>query len=454
MQYMACNMETMLEQRLLDLLPTHAMDRLAAFCRRRQLDRLPKTARSAKSFEVLRAKYADYLKTLDIPKPTGGYRRYTRNASYSIRSPKLPPAQFTSSLKLSPNFSTSQNATLSPPSGVPPSPALSAVSATSPLVRPTRADDADTFDIEDLSLDSSLPSMSQWIDSLPSNSGLRARAAVSFAQGAQWSRPPAAVTPHTSLKDIMAAEGSPRLPRSTYTPPARRVSETLPAARSNFTDQPLWSPPSKLSQKERKQRQQITTSAPSSAEKPAPGSSSPWRPILPGAWKPPEADKEKLSLLSIQAQQGPLPDMASATRPASGRGTPDRSLPLNRRIPSAQGSAKQPDGNPNPGRDVTASSAPVITPVRASTKKKDLNTNRVPETRSHDTPWVNYLSTVSVQPTEPEIGSAQSFATIQNLQVTERNAIEKARGPMRYVEYLVFKRIEWNMYLTLSGRAA
>lgn len=425
MQYIVCNIETMLEQRLLDLLPVHALDKLAAFSRKRQLDRLPRTARSTKANAELCEKYADFLKELDIPRATGGYRRYTRNPSYSIRSPKLSPAQFSASLRLSPNLSSSPTLVLSPPTSaakVPPSPALSAVSVTSPSVRPTDGDDGDTFEMEDLQLDSSVPPAALPVDPLRT---LTSSARMQVPQGLPWRRPQSSSIPTASLHDIMAQETK-TPPKNVYTPP-RRISETPPLPRK---DELPMSPPQRLTQKERKRQQAVTQEVPtpSSAEK----ASSPWRPILPGTWAPPEAVKDTPTLASIQSQQRSMPSSTNTPRSASGRGTPEMSSPLNRRMPSASG-AKNPEGNSHQGRDVSAANAPVITPVRLQ-PKRDVSSsyNRPPETRSHDTPWVNYLSTVSVTAQPETIASGkQSFANIQNLQNTEKDALQKARGPMR-----------------------
>lgn len=427
MQYMACNIETMLEQRLLDLLPVYALDKFATYCRRRQLDRLPRTARSAKQNAELREKYADFVKEMDIPKPTGGYRRYTRNPNYSIRSPKLSPAQFSASLRLSPNMAVSPTLAMSPTptTMVPPSPALSAISVTSPSVRPSNGDDGETFEMEDLHLDAPVSSstlMSDPLRTMPSTSRVQA------PQGLPWRRPTGLAAPAASFQDIMAQEiRAP--PKTVYTPP-RRISENYPPMR-NGEDTPV-SPPHKLTQKERKRQQassqaDVVGSVSNNAEK----ASSPWRPILPGAWKPPEAGPEQPSLSSIQSQQKQTPGSAPIPRTASGRGTPDTSSPLNRRLPSLQGN-KGAEGSSSQGRDVNAANAPVITPVRLQPKRDASNSNRPPETRSHDTPWVNYLSTVSVKPTQESPSAAsQSFATIQNLQVNEKDALQRARGPMR-----------------------
>lgn len=407
------------------MLPTHALDKLAVFSRRRQLDRLPRTARSAKANAELREKYADFLKELDIPRATGGYKRYTRNPSYSIRSPKLSPAQFSASLRLSPNLASSPTLALSPPPSatrLPPSPALSAVSVTSPSIRPSNGDDGDTFEMEDLQLDAPaatpIPTVDPW-RAVPSTSRSKT------TQGLPWRRPVASAAPAASLHDIMAQETK-VAPKNIYTPP-RRTSETFP---SSSKDDSLVSPQMRLTQKERKRQQAATqeASSPASAEK----ASSPWRPILPAAWAPPEPVKDLPSLSSIQASQRATPSSVNAPRSASGRGTPEASSPLNRRLPSAQG-IKVAEGSSSQGRDITAANAPVITPVRLQ-PKRDVSSsyNRPPETRSHDTPWVNYLSTVSVKP-RPESPSAasQSFATIQNLQNNEKDALQKAKGPMR-----------------------
>lgn len=422
MQYMICNIETMLEQRLLDLLPIHALDKLAIFSRKRQLDRLPRTARSTTANAVLREKYVDFLKDLDLPKATGGYRRYTRNPSYSIRSPKLSPAQFSASFRISPNLLASPTLVPSPPAGVmaPSSPALSAASMTSPSMRPLNGNDGETFDMEDLALDSPVTQTSHVVDPLRS---LASAARVQVPSSLTWRRPAGYGAPAASLHDIMAQEKQTPA-KATYTPPARRTSENYPAMPS---DSPV-SPQQRLTQKERKRQQassQVAT--PTSAEK----ASSPWRPILPGAWRPPEADKAQSSLLSIQSQQRITPAKPQTSQATSGRATPDTSSPLNRRTPSSQG-AKAEGSNPASGRNVSAANAPVITPVRLQPKRDVSNSNRPPETRSHDTPWVNYLSTVSVQPTAAQPSSTtQSFATIQNLQVTEKDALQRARGPMR-----------------------
>lgn len=423
MQYMACNIETMLEQRLLDLLPAHALDRLAAFCRKRQLDRLPRTARSGKAYRELREKYPDFVKELDIPKPTGGYRRYTRNSNFTIRSPKLSPAQFSASLRLSPNMLPPPTAAMSP-TRVPPSPALSALSVTSPVVRPSNGDDGETFEMEDLQLDEPVPTQSQLqlIDPLRPVLGA---ARVQVLQALPWRRPTGLAAP--SFQEIMAQENQ-TPPKVAYTPP-RRTSESHSSTRQ-MENSPV-SPAHKLTQKERKRQQASSQSdtivaSASSAEK----ASSPWRPILPGVWKPPQVDQEKPSLADIQAHQKQVPGSTSMPRTVSGRATPDASSPLNRRNPSGQaGKGGEPTSQ---GRDVNAANAPVITPVRLQPKRDVSSYNRPPETRSHDTPWVNYVSTVSVVPTpDSQTGTSQSFATIQNLQDTEKDAIRKARGPMR-----------------------
>lgn len=423
---MACNVETMLEQRLLELLPIQALDRFSAFCRRRQLDRLPRTGRSVKALMDLQEKYPDFLKELDVPRPTGGYRRYSRNTNNAIRSPKLSPAQFSASLRLSPNMLSSPPTAFSP-TKVPPSPALSAVSIASPSVRPADGEDGETFDMEDLSLEDPVTTGIQVLD--PLRAKLTSVSRAQAPQGLPWQRPAASAAPAASLQEIMAQEiSSPA--KSVYTPP-RRVSENYPTPRNG--DSSTTSPPVKLTQKERKRQQasaqaELASVTVSSADK----SSSPWRPILPGAWKPPSVEHERPSFADLQAQQKNISGVPAATRSTSGRATPDSSSPVVRRVSSAQGGKEGASGSS--GRDVTAANAPVITPVRLQPKRDLSNRNRPPETRSHDSPWVNYVSTVPVLPSSTgQSNASQSFANIQNLQGTEKDAIKKARGPMRYV---------------------
>lgn len=428
MQYMACNIETMLEQRLLDLLPALALDKFAAFCRRRQLDRLPRTGRSVKALVELQEKYPDILKELDVPKPTGGYRRYSRNTNNAVRSPKLSSAQFSASLRLSPNMLSSPPTALSP-TKVPPSPALSALSINSPNVRPSNGDDGETFDMEDLSLEEPVVPGTRVLDPLQTKPTFKSR--VQAPQALPWRRPVAAAAPAASLQEIMAQENSSPA-KSIYTPP-RRVSESNSSMR-NSESSPA-SPPFKLTQKERKRQQASAQAQAEAANVPSSSvekASSPWRPILPGAWKPPSIEQERPSFADVQAQQKSSPGPLAPQRTASGRATPDSSSLLVRRGPSAQGGKE--GAVTTSGRDVNAANAPVITPVRLQPRRDFSNHNRPPETRSHDSPWVNYVSTVPVVPTsDAQSNVSQSFATIQNLQGTEKDAIRKARGPMRYV---------------------
>lgn len=106
--------------------------------------------------------------------------------------------------------------------------------------------------------------------------------------------------------------------------------------------------------------------------------------------------------------------------------TPPLSSPLSAlKAPQA---ASQPPADP-----ASAVGARVITPTRLPQKRQASSSNGPPETRASDRPWVSYTSTVSVQPTFEDDGN-QSFASIQNLQATEREALRVKRGAMSLAE--------------------
>lgn len=434
MQYIACNIETMFEQRLLDVLPITALDRLSVFCRRRQLDRLARTRRSGPALVELREKYADFLKELDLPKPTGGYKRHAKAYGQSAKSPKLSPAQFSSSLRLSPGLPPSPAPRLPPPLKNPSSPALSATSALSPSIKPSLGGDGDTFDIDDFELDASAASTQHPGEAfVPISASNRARPVDNVSSSLPWRQRGPAAAPTTSLKDIMAQESQPRSAGRPGVSLPRRVSSGHPMERDPPVAESPFSLGQRLSQRERKRQPPTPTQVPPN-EKPA--STSPWRPILPGAWKPPELESSRTSP-SIKPSLGDSlgPRQFPSDKQSIGHGRPPimpAQMPSSRAVSSSSQSHKSSSSLPVTvsGQTVNASGAPVITPTRQQPKRNVSNGNKVPETRSHDTPWVNYTSTVFVPPVESPQGSA-SFATIQSLQSTEREALQKQRGPLR-----------------------
>lgn len=418
MQYICCNIETMLEQRLLDILPLHALERLSTFCKRRQMARYKRTARSGFKLANLRIHHAEWLRDMDVAKQTGGYRRYARRNS--ARSPRLSPANFSASLRLSPNLATSPPTQLLSPElrpVQPPSPVMAPSPGPSPLVAATNSDDADLFEMEDLSLDEAAA-----VGQTSSVSGSRNSVAHSSAPSPSMARVPwqkpsiASVSSPQSLRDIMSqADG----------PPGRKAS-------ANGTPDVQGPAFLRLSQRDRKRQQQVALgqqNAEAAESTPSP-SSSPWRPMMPAAWKPPETSPRP-SLASIQASEiaassSRVPQLPIAPRRVSGFAQPSPA-------PSSPAGKSALPGLPaNPA---SAVGAPVITPTRLQPKRNISDSHGPPERRSQDVAWVNYASTTFVPPPVVEEGEAsQSFAHIQNLQATEREAIRSKKGPMSLAE--------------------
>ena len=434
MQYICCNIETMLEQHLLDILPLYALERLATFCKRRQMARVRRTARSAFKLADLRKQHADWLRDIDIAKQTGGYRRYTRRNS--AKSPKLSPAMFSSSLRMSPHLAASPPSQMLSPQMrpvQPPSPIMAPSPGPSPLVTATNADDADLFEMDDLRLDDTPVPPAASASTLPTSRnsvGHVPLASPPSASRVPWQRPSLATAASSpqSLRDIM----------SQATTPARKVSETS-VPRASSTPDGQGASFLRLSQKDRKRQQQaaLGAQATEAAEASPSASTSPWRPMMPAAWKPPEASP-KASLASIQAAEsstasGPrMPLGSPALRRTSGLpGSPSIPSPGQ---PAGPPSARQTPANP-PVNLASAVGAPVITPTRMQPKRNASETSGPPERRSSDVAWVNYTSTTYTPPPPViEEGPSQSFAYIQNLQATEREAIRSKKGAMSLAE--------------------
>lgn len=430
MQYICCNIESMLEQRLLDILPLYAIERLGTFCRRHQMARMKRTGRSGFKLVELRKVHAEWLKDIDVAKQTGGYRRYARRNS--AKSPRLSPAPFSTSLRMSPNLATSPPShALSPQMrpAQPSSPILPSSPGQSPLVTATNAGDADLFEMDDLRLDDDSADISAVAASPVHRTSLGHVAAVFSPplSRAPWQRPPLAPAdaPH-SLRDIMSQADS----------PAKKAPEAV-SQRPGATPEPQGPSFLRLSQRDRKKQQQaaLGQQATEAAEAATMPFASPWRPMMPAAWKPPET-LLRSSLASIQASETAsswqrLPQASSAIR---------RSSELAQQTSSSQAApagastpARQPSAAGQPANAASAVGAPVITPTRLQPKRIVSDYSGPPERRSQDVAWVNYTSTTFVPPVA-EDGPSQSFAHIQNLQASEREAIRSKKGPLSLAE--------------------
>ena len=415
MQYICCNIETMLEQRLLDILPLYAIERLATFCKRRQMARVKRTARSGFKLAHLRMQHGDWLRDIDVAKQTGGYRRYARRNS--ARSPKLSPAMFSASLRMSPNLAASPPTQMLSPQmrpAQPSSPVLAPSPGPSPLVTASNADDADLFDMDDLRLDDTQPLLARV------SVGHVPLASPSSAPKVPWQRPSVAgVSTPQSLRDIMSQADT----------PVRKSDESTPA-RTGSTPDAQGPSFLRLSQKDRKRQQQATLGqqAAEAAEASTSSSSSPWRPMMPAAWKPPETTSRP-SLASIQAAESStttsqrIPLASPALRRTSGMAA---SPGLHTGQGTASTTGRQSSMTGPPPNLASAVGAPVITPTRLQPKRNVSDSGGPPERRSSDVAWVNYASTTFIPPAPVlEEGPSQSFAYIQNLQATEREAIRK-----------------------------
>ena len=423
MQYICCNIETMLEQHLLDVLPIEPMLGLAVFCQAKQLQRLPRTARSGPRLAELRIVHADWLKELDLPRPTGSYRRYIRQNS--LWSPKLSPVAISTSLRLSPHM-LSSSAMLSPPSQEmqsPPSPVVVASAGPSPILDGIQADDGAMFDMDDLSLeDSSTPSKVLVSDSKS------AVVPTSASKITPWQRGIPATTPTRSLRDIMAQTNA-----DTYTAPRPSLEGKLTSSSLENAISPL----SKLSQRDRKRQQQTPINPTSRASEAVSSMTSipniPWKPINPPApWAPPVTGKERPTALHANnfRVSSTTPTQATPSPPPSAmRTTTSANGALPHTIPVVSGL----QGPTSSSNLASAIGAPVITPTRQAQRRSAVPTGGVPETRSHDTPWVSYTTTMLVQPTS-EIDNISSFASIQNRQANEREILRAKKGPLSMTE--------------------
>ena len=105
--YMAANMETLLESRMLDDLPVHLVKKLALFVRERQLDKYP-VSRSTRLVDRAMAAHGAWLALQDIPQPfvptykmgafrdsprmspPGPGRRHRRTSQFATSPPASP----------------------------------------------------------------------------------------------------------------------------------------------------------------------------------------------------------------------------------------------------------------------------------------------------------------------------------------------------------------------------
>ena len=324
MLYLSCNMETALESSYLDDLSPDLIARLTAFCRKRQLARLP-ISRSGTLIDDLMAKHFDFLAELDLPRPSTGKRRWR----IAPRSPRFPPADLPmgSSPPLTGAYGSSllsQAMSPSPSLGstpIPRPPPPPATTMRSPTLSPTRSpaivaaqqSDEQLFAMDDLNLgDAGSPPASPQLSELDLSPPPR-----------MWARKPAEASP-VDLRSIMAAQSRrPVVPRS------------------------------------------AVKAMPPSSSSPSPASTG----GVP--WKSRTAEAAKVSLVSVQAEE-------TARRPStSGTSTPVR--PPAPQRPS--GSFARPLQTPSPARPTvtvnpaSAVGVPVISPARAPPPRRSLGSS-------------------------------------------------------------------------------
>lgn len=427
MQYICCNFETMLEQQLLNDLDAHVLQRLTAFCRKRQLDRVPKTIRSKAKLAQLAADNAEWIKDVqsDVPRATGGYRRFikTHGAHVAALSPKLSPTVYSTSLARPDSYlSSSPNAdfSLSPPASArlrerPPLPAANVASpATSPLFTAHAADDSIPFDMDDLSISEPAVPLSE----MPT---------LSLGKKS-WQRPLVPSTQPQSFRAIMeqSTGSSPQRAQSGH--PAAQGKSPAIAADAHV---PM---PTKSSQRERKRLQSNNVDSPEAITEALTVPSGPaWRSVSASSpWKAPSVARNEMSLQAIQAAEETFSRQPQASSSLS---TPVRPALTGINASSARrpsGSGKLPDPTPAARSDAaSAIGAQVITPTRIqATRSSSGSAGR----GTHS--WANYSSTVSLAPVAPPSAASagQAFSTIQDAQSTEREALKSRREPRSLAE--------------------
>lgn len=141
MYFLASSMETVLEGRFLDDLPPDLVTALAAFCQERQGAKSP-ISRSGLLVQELMDKHSSWLAEQDIPRQTGGARKWRPHIGNN--SPRPSPNLL--SPGPSPSLQPRRSPRLSP--------------ATSPNLPPVREGQDEPFamDDDDFSLDAASPS--------------------------------------------------------------------------------------------------------------------------------------------------------------------------------------------------------------------------------------------------------------------------------------------------------
>ncbi|KAK4703901.1 inhibitor of Bruton tyrosine kinase, partial [Phenoliferia sp. Uapishka_3] len=371
--FLASSMETVLESRLLDDLPSDLVEAVSSFCRERQGARMP-ISRSGLLTQELMMKHGSWLADLDFGRPTGGAAKWRPTIPRSP-GPSFAPSPGGSPRMTPKTFPAKQRQSLPIPR-----------EASDEVL--TFAMDEDDFALDAPGLQYQTPLGRQRRTSL--QAGTSSSPSPSFTP--IGSPPPSRLQPWTKVNSV-ASTSSPRDLRSIMSHEAA----------ANFERPSPLTPPS---------------------GQPTPTSS--WKPQASSSWR---------------SSSSPRPSLADIMATEQARPSPTPPLPVTSRRPipaPLSPSLSQPSPKPSP--------APVITPSRLGASRASTS-----GFGAADVPWTNYTVApppprVSPDPFSPFAASVSpargSFASIQQAQREEINAVKEVKAPRSFQEVMAAEAAE------------
>ncbi|KAF8589240.1 hypothetical protein K439DRAFT_1527185 [Ramaria rubella] len=389
--YIACNLEPIMESRLLDATPPDLIKSLSAFVRTRQAAKSPAT-RSNLIAETALRNAAAWLEMQDIPAPIVRTQRLVRD------SPKLSPIV----VDRGDRPGAARRASLPPGSPA-------ALGKPSPPRTPKPALGDDIFAMEDVVTDT-IPALNIGQPQTPPPSYVVPRAA--------WKASPVQGIAKVDMKTIMAETATTRMAGTGVGTGAGTLSPSGPSTTSlvDSTTPTKWM--SKTSQRQRRRMEgassEIVVSPEPLQRGSGSGSGSPWRlPTTPTATSPPP----------VTPRQAPA--VVSSPPPGPGSSRQDGPGPLSsQRIAIAHVSKPQPPTPATPMSIFQASASTVTPPPKPAAPKR-----YGPGVHSDAAAW----TPVPVHDPVPVTGL--SFAAIQQLQRDQNETLEpKGKRSLRDIQ--------------------